>query len=156
MSRPEKPIDWKKVDHLLMAGCKGTEICPHFDMHPNTFYSKVEEQYKVSFTEYSRIKREQGDSLLRVKQYEKALEKDNTMMIWLGKQRLEQREPDTKPPEHRHETDMEKVITHLDNNGLQPQTDRQLQQHEREDQHLGRGGSVGENVRFPVEIPKGN
>lgn len=93
MSRPEKPIDWKKVDHLLMAGCKGTEIASHFDMHHDTFYRKVEEQYKISFTAYSQLKREQGDSLLKVKQYEKALEKDNTMMIWLGKQRLDQREP---------------------------------------------------------------
>lgn len=92
MSRPEKPIDWKLVDQLLMADCKGTEIAPHFDMHVNTFYDKVAEHYKMSFTEYSCLKRRQGDALLRAKQYEKALAKDNTMMIWLGKNRLGQKE----------------------------------------------------------------
>jgi hypothetical protein len=102
MSRPEKLIDWEKVDHLLMAGCKGTEIAPHFDMHVNTFYDKVKEKHNICFTDYSCIKKEQGDSLLKVCQYEKALEKDNTMMIWLGKQRLDQREPEAVRAETTH------------------------------------------------------
>ena len=92
MARPEKPVDWKKVDQLLLAGCHGTEIAPHFNINVDTFYRKVQEKYKVGFTEYSALKKHQGDSLLRAKQYEKALQKDNTMMIWLGKQRLGQRE----------------------------------------------------------------
>lgn len=95
MSRPEKPIDWKKVDDLLIAGCLGTEIAAHFDMHATTFYSRVEEKYGMSFTLYSSEKKHKGDSLLRAKQFEKALEKDNTMLIWLGKQRLSQRENNT-------------------------------------------------------------
>lgn len=92
MSRPEKEIDWKKVDNLLMAGCHGTEIAPHFDMHAETFYDRVKKQYNIGFTEYSSLKRQQGDSILRAKQYEKAMSLDNTMLIWLGKQRLKQRE----------------------------------------------------------------
>lgn len=92
MSRPEKLIDWEKVDKLLIAGCMGTEIAPHFDMHVQTFYNKVLEQYKMCFTEYSALKRQQGDSILRAKQYEKAMKLDNTMLIWLGKNRLGQKE----------------------------------------------------------------
>lgn len=90
--RPEKKIDWDKVDRLLMAGCKGTEIAPHFDMHVNTFYDRVLEKYNVNFTDYCSIKREQGESLLREKQFEKALKGDNVMLVWLGKNRLKQRE----------------------------------------------------------------
>lgn len=93
MSRPEKPIDWKKVDQLLMAGCTGTEIAPHFDMHYNTFYNKVQEKYNIGFSEYSASKKDQGDSLLKAKQFEKALSgKNDTMLIWLGKTRLKQSE----------------------------------------------------------------
>lgn len=92
MPRPEKPIDWDKVDKLLMAGCKGTEIAPHFNMHVNTFYDKVKDHYNICFTEYSLIKKQEGDSLLRKAQFDKALKEDNTMLIWLGKQRLEQRD----------------------------------------------------------------
>lgn len=94
--RPEKEVDWKKVDDLLIAGCLGTEIAAHFDMHPNTFYAKIEERYKVNFTQYSFEKKSQGESLLRAHQYAKALgltdKGDNTLLIWLGKTRLNQRE----------------------------------------------------------------
>lgn len=92
MCRPEKIIDWDLVDKLLIAGCLGTEIASHFDMHPKTFYDRVYDKYKVTFTEYSQERRSHGDSLLRKAQFDKALEKDNTMMIWLGKQRLNQKE----------------------------------------------------------------
>lgn len=92
MSRPAKEIDWKKVDDLLMAGCLGTEICPHFDMHPNTFYDRVVQKYGMSFTDYSTQKRSHGDSILRAVQYNEAVKGDKTLLIWLGKVRLEQRE----------------------------------------------------------------
>lgn len=94
MSRPEKPIDWAKVDQLLIAGCLGTEIAAHFDMHSHTFYDRVMGQYGVTFTDYCAEKRSKGDSLLRAKQYEKALQGDNVMLVWLGKVRLKQREND--------------------------------------------------------------
>lgn len=92
MTRPEKPIDWKKVDDLLIAGCLGTEIASHFDMHHDTFYRRVEEKYNMGFTAYSQEKRTKGDSLLRAKQFETAIRGNVTMQIWLGKQRLDQKE----------------------------------------------------------------
>jgi hypothetical protein len=87
-----KHVDWEKVDEYLLAGCKGTEIAPHFNMHHDTFYRKVEEKHKVSFTAYAARKKEQGDSMLRKAQFDKAVKGDNTMLIWLGKNRLKQRE----------------------------------------------------------------
>ncbi len=94
--RTTKEIDWAKVDQLLMAGCIGTEIAPHFDMHPTTFYDKMAVHYGMSFTEYCAIKRQQGESLLKAQQYAKAMglsdKGDNTLLIWLGKCRLGQKE----------------------------------------------------------------
>lgn len=98
MSRPQKPIDWAKVDQLLLAGCTGTEIAPHFDIHVENFYLRVQEQYGMGFTGYSALKRQQGDSLLKAKQFEKAMKGDNTLLIWLGKTRLNQKEDDSKNP----------------------------------------------------------
>jgi hypothetical protein len=92
MSRPEKKIDWKLVDKLLMAGCEGTQIAPHFDMHYETFYRRVQEKYGMGFTEYCALKRYQGDSFLLDKQFQKAREGDNVMLVWLGKNRLKQTE----------------------------------------------------------------
>lgn len=97
MSRPEKPIDWNLVDNLLMANCHGTEIAAHFDMHPKTFYAKVEDKFKMTFTEYSLEKKQKGDSILRAKQYEKAVKGDNVMLVWLGKNRLGQKDHHEAP-----------------------------------------------------------
>lgn len=90
--RPEKPIDWKRVDELLEAGCPGTEIAPHFDIHPDSLYRQCQNKFGIVFTEYAAEKKQKGDSNIREKQYRKALKGDNTCLIWLGKNRLGQRE----------------------------------------------------------------
>jgi hypothetical protein len=94
--RPVKPIDWRKVDDLLLAGCTGAEVAAFFDMHPQTFYDRAAAQYGTSFTAYSQSKKQNGEAILRAHQYAKALgmtkEGDNTLLIWLGKQRLNQSE----------------------------------------------------------------
>ena len=90
--RPYKEINWDLVDDLLIAGCSGTEIAPHFDMHPHTFYDRVFEEKKMLFTDYSLQKKCKGDSILRHVQYKKAIKGDNTQLIWLGKNRLGQRD----------------------------------------------------------------
>lgn len=127
MSRPEKPLDWKRVNKLLNAGCKGTEIAASFDMHPVTFYEKVQEKFKVNFTEYSAIKRSEGDSLIREAQYDKALDGDNTMLIWLGKHRLEQKEDQSEWNKPQEETKV--AIQDMKNaaNNSEPETSQQLE-----------------------------
>lgn len=94
--RPSKPIDWEKCDELLIAGCTGAEVASYFGMHQQTFYNRVIEKHNMSFTEYSYEKKHTGESILRAHQYAKALgltkDGDNTLLIWLGKQRLNQRE----------------------------------------------------------------
>ncbi len=96
MARPEAEIDWEKVDELLISGCLGTELASFFGVHPNTFYRRVEDYYNVSFSEYSQQKRSTGEALLRHHQFQKALgitkKGDNTLLIWLGKNRLGQKE----------------------------------------------------------------
>lgn len=90
--RPPKPIDWIIVDQFLMAGCTGTEIAANFHIYPDTLYRRVQDEFGITFTDYAAQYDEKGKSLLRVKQFEKALEKDNSMLIWLGKQRLGQKD----------------------------------------------------------------
>lgn len=90
---PLIPIDWKRADELLEAGCMGTEIAAYFGMHHETFYDRVVKEKGVGFSEYSAKKKSSGEALLREAQYKKAIKKqDNTMLVWLGKQRLGQRE----------------------------------------------------------------
>lgn len=93
MTRPEKKIDWQRTDELLEAGCPGTEIAAFFGMHPDTFYLKFVKERGMGFSDYSAQKKSTGEALIREAQYLKAIKaKDNTLLIWLGKQRLNQRE----------------------------------------------------------------
>lgn len=117
MGRPEKEIDWKLVDELLISGCPGTEIAPHFDMHPTTFSERVFKQYNMTLTAYSLEKRKQGDNILRHTQFLKATGKtaagDNTLLIWLGKNRLGQRETLDKSDMAPNDKAINELITHL-------------------------------------------
>ena len=56
----------------------------------------------MSFTHYSQKMRAKGDSVLRHKQFDKAVkgDGDNTMLIWLGKTRLGQRENNEPTESH--------------------------------------------------------
>jgi hypothetical protein len=88
MTRPEKEIDWKLVDHLIEAGCPGTEIASKFDMHPDTLYRRVLEKYNMGFTDYCASKAEGGKANIRSVRYTKALKGDPKMILHLSKHML--------------------------------------------------------------------
>jgi len=96
--RPEKSISLEIVNELLEAGCLGTEIAGHFGVHPETLYDRVAKESGLLYSVYSQIYKQKGEAKLRKAQYDKAIgdsEKgDNTLLIWLGKTRLNQREKD--------------------------------------------------------------
>ncbi len=92
----ELPLDFDQIDRLLEAGCLGTEVAAACGCHPETLYDRVAKEYGMPYTDYAYKMRAKGDSCLRSAQHEKAMTKDNTMLIWLGKQRLDQREPDSR------------------------------------------------------------
>lgn len=90
--RPKAEIDWNKVDRLLEAQCTGTEIAATLGIHPDTLYNAVKAKFKSDFSAYSQQKKESGKRLLKAKQFEVAMSGDKAMLIWLGKQYLEQRD----------------------------------------------------------------
>lgn len=91
--RPETKIDWKIVDDLLISGCTGMEVSSYLGIHHDTLYYRVQDEFKMNFTEYASKYRQKGEALLRHTQFKKAIKQsDNTMLIWLGKNRLGQRE----------------------------------------------------------------
>lgn len=96
-----KIIDWKKVDDLLLAGCHGTEIAAYIGVHPETLYDRCKLEFGTVFSVYSQEKKSKGESILRAHQYAKAVglttKGDNTLLIWLGKNRLKQRENEENP-----------------------------------------------------------
>ncbi len=123
--RPGATIDWKKVDDLMVAGCLGTEIAAYFGIHPDTFYRRVEEEKGIGFTPYMQEKRAKGDTILRAAQYDEAVRKRNTtMLVWLGKNKLNQ--TDKKEINHALASEIkvvnygeEKAITYQDDNAIE-------------------------------------
>lgn len=90
MGRPELEIDWSAVDKLLQIQCTGKEIASLLDVSYNTLERKCKKDHKRTFEDYSQEKRASGLPSLRRRQWTKAMDGDSTMLIWLGKQYLEQ------------------------------------------------------------------
>lgn len=90
--RKKITIDWNKVDKYLNAQCLGTNIASILGIHPNTLYRACEEDKKMSFGDYSAQKKAEGVELLKVIQYQTALQGNVIMQIWLGKQYAGQRD----------------------------------------------------------------
>jgi len=68
--RPEKPIDWELVDKLILRQNNGTEIASHFNIHRETFYTRVQEKFGVDVTEYAGTIYSKGRSTLRSRQWD--------------------------------------------------------------------------------------
>lgn len=90
IGRPRAIIDWDKVDKFLIAGCSGVEIAGYFGIHYDVLYKYCRIEKEMNFSSYLTSKKAKGNSLLRAKQYEIAMSGDKTMLVWLGKNRLEQ------------------------------------------------------------------
>ena len=90
--RPMISIDWDVVNKMLEAGAKGTEVAAKLGIHADTLYNRCAELYGMTFSDYSAKNKAKGDYDLRLEQHSKAKAGNTMMLIWLGKQRLEQRE----------------------------------------------------------------
>lgn len=101
---PEKPkgkpgtkpkvINWDLVEKFLLAGSNQKRICGFLSMDEKTLRSHVLEKYGEEWSVFSSRLYSQGESLIEHVQYEKAMEGNPTMLQWVGKVRLGQREPE--------------------------------------------------------------
>ena len=93
MSATPAHIDWDVVAEYLMAGCSGREIAAMIGVCEDTLYNRCRTDLNQEFSAFKQEKQAAGESLLRKIQFEAATkDKDRSMLIWLGKQRLGQKE----------------------------------------------------------------
>lgn len=95
MARPLKEISQKDFEKLCGLQCTKEEICGFFDVTDKTLEHWCKRTYKLGFSEVFKKKRGSGKISLRRSQFELA-KKNANMAIWLGKQYLDQREPDSR------------------------------------------------------------
>lgn len=102
VGRPEVPIDWKHFEQLCFIQCTHDEIASFCKINRETLYIRAEKQYGEDFpTIYKRFS-DGGRMSLRRHQYRIA-EKNTAMAIWLGKQYLGQREPESNDRKYSQE-----------------------------------------------------
>ena len=94
MGRPRKDINWDLFDELCKIQCTEEEICSVLGICIDTLNLRCEEKFGKGYT-FSKVfeqKRKGGKSSLRRVQYQKALAGDTTMLVWLGKNLLDQKD----------------------------------------------------------------
>ena len=91
MARPYKIIDWLVVDKLCAIQATGEEIADFLDISYDTLNLACKRVHKIGFTDYYRKKSSVGKISLRRAQWQLATKNKNpTMLIWLGKNLLNQ------------------------------------------------------------------
>ena len=82
--RPKKELDIEIIQKLASIMCTNVEIAQVVGCHPDTLAD--------NFSEYLKKGREEGKISLRRLQWTKAQNGNTTMLIWLGKQWLGQKD----------------------------------------------------------------
>lgn len=91
--RPLKEINWEQFNKLCELQCTLEEFASFFDCSEDTIERACEREHGMKFKELFKLKSKRGHVALRRAQWRKAVEKlDNTMLIWLGKQHLKQKD----------------------------------------------------------------
>lgn len=92
MARPRKEIDWEGVAKLCELQCTEEEIAQFLGVSVDTLARACKREHAQSFAEYFAQKRGAGRTSLRRAQWLSAQAGNPTMLIWLGKQYLGQKD----------------------------------------------------------------
>lgn len=84
------PINWDDVEKLCSLHCTGEEIAAFLKISYDTLERRIKSDFKMTFAEYYKKYSSSGKLSLRRKQFEMALKGNISMLIWLGKQYLDQ------------------------------------------------------------------
>ncbi len=90
--RPKANIDWNQVGKMLEAGASAEGIAATLGIDRGSLYKRCKTDLKCEFSTFSQEKKAKGDELLRTAQFKTAMSGNVVMQIWLGKQRLGQRD----------------------------------------------------------------
>ena len=109
--RPAVIIDWETVDQLCELQCIGEEIAAGLGCDYDTLAKNVKDKYGCSCSDYIRQKAQGGKASLRRSQWNLAKDGNATMLIWLGKQYLEQ--SDKQEINHDKDGDLVEALNNL-------------------------------------------
>lgn len=95
---PTKPIDYVTLDKMCAIHCTGEECAAILDISYEHLNNQLKKEGNGGFLDYFAKKSANGKMSLRRRQYTAAVTDGNpTMMIWLGKQWLGQKDQAEAP-----------------------------------------------------------
>src|SRR5574343_1385285 len=92
IGRPDRFINWDKMDAALQFGARLIDIQGILDVSKNTVLRAIKLKHGLSFEDYRNLKMSTMRAKLLQKQFDVAMQGNVTMLIWLGKQHLDQKE----------------------------------------------------------------
>jgi len=90
MARPRKEVDWEKASKLAIIFCTAEEIANILGISFHTLDRRSLEEHGVRFAKWAKQFSDQGRASLRRTQYTKAINGNVPLLIWLGKNELNQ------------------------------------------------------------------
>lgn len=103
--RPRVEIDWAEVAGMCLIQCTQDEICAVMGVSEDTLSRRCQEEHDCTFADYMAQKRKMGHMSLRRRQWKAAEEGDKTMMVWLGKNWLNQTDRSYVQSDNKHTFD---------------------------------------------------
>ena len=85
-------IDWDQVDSMCKIQCTGEEIASVLDINYETLERACKREKECKFVDYIGQKKLGGKASLRRNQWKLAQDGNATMLIWLGKNVLDQKD----------------------------------------------------------------
>lgn len=97
--RPRFAIDYEKLNAMCQMHCTETECASIFNVDRDTLTAALKRDGHESFSAYFKKASAGGKMSLRRRQYKAAMDGSVPMMIWLGKNWLEQKDDPTQTDE---------------------------------------------------------
>ena len=96
--RPKIEINQTEFEKLCAIWCTLDDIAGWFGCSPDTIERWCKRKYRETFADIYKKKSSMGAVSIRRKQFELAQKGNVTLLIWLGKQKLGQRDHFEPPP----------------------------------------------------------
>jgi len=108
--RPLIDIDWEQVESMCKIQCTQEEIASIVGCSLDTLERRCEDETGTPFAEFFAQKKMNGKASLRRNQWKLAQDGNATMLIWLGKNMLDQ----TDKSEQRVSSDINLIVSQDD------------------------------------------
>ena len=95
MGLHKKQINWDLVELYVKSGCSQVKIAQSLFIDRDTLRDRVKEKYGMDYSAFSAALCSEGEILVEAQQFQKAMKGYWPALLWLGKIRCGQREPET-------------------------------------------------------------